>query len=201
MIGNTPLVEATCFAEAAGVKARYLKEQLPKLYVAAVEPLSSPPLSGGRAGAHKIQGIGANFIPEVLDTKIYDEVLAALEHRLEAYPNLQAMYKPGDGNCSQRFVELPLTGSNRLSGDSPFLSRKKRHREDAMPFFLCKIQEHEQVVAEAASKAEAVEDFVQTEVRMLVIKNRKLQCVNHTADGVQDAAAQKQCKSTRRDTL
>ena len=55
--------------------ARFLKEQLPKLYVAAVEPLSSPLLSEGRAGAHKIQGIGANFVPEVLDTKIYDEVL------------------------------------------------------------------------------------------------------------------------------
>ena len=55
--------------------ARYLKERIPELYVAAVEPLSSPLLSAGKAGAHKIQGIGANFIPEVLDTKIYDEVL------------------------------------------------------------------------------------------------------------------------------
>lgn len=55
--------------------ARYLKEHIPNLYVAAVEPLSSPLLSEGRAGAHKIQGIGANFIPEVLDTKIYDEVV------------------------------------------------------------------------------------------------------------------------------
>lgn len=55
--------------------ARYLKERIPGLYVAAVEPLSSPLLSEGKAGAHKIQGIGANFIPEVLDTKIYNEVL------------------------------------------------------------------------------------------------------------------------------
>lgn len=55
--------------------ARYLKEKIPGLYVAAVEPLSSPLLSEGRAGAHKIQGIGANFIPEVLDTKVYDEVI------------------------------------------------------------------------------------------------------------------------------
>ena len=55
--------------------ARYLKERIPNLHVAAVEPLSSPLLSEGKAGAHKIQGIGANFIPEVLDTKIYDEVI------------------------------------------------------------------------------------------------------------------------------
>lgn len=55
--------------------ARYLKERIPQLYVAAVEPLSSPLLSAGKAGAHKIQGIGANFVPEVLDTKIYNEVL------------------------------------------------------------------------------------------------------------------------------
>jgi len=56
--------------------ARYLKERIPDLYVAAVEPLSSPLLSEGRAGTHKIQGIGANFVPEVLDTKIYNEVIA-----------------------------------------------------------------------------------------------------------------------------
>lgn len=56
--------------------ARYLKERIPDLYVVAVEPKDSPLLSEGRAGAHKIQGIGANFIPEVLDTKIYNEVLA-----------------------------------------------------------------------------------------------------------------------------
>ncbi len=55
--------------------AKYLKERLPELYVVAVEPLSSPLLSEGRAGAHKIQGIGANFVPEVLDTKIYNEVV------------------------------------------------------------------------------------------------------------------------------
>ena len=55
--------------------ARYLKERIPDLYVVAVEPKDSPLLSEGRAGAHKIQGIGANFIPEVLDTKIYNEVL------------------------------------------------------------------------------------------------------------------------------
>ena len=54
---------------------RFLKEKNPEIQVIAVEPADSPLLSGGKAGAHKIQGIGANFIPSVLDTTLYDEVL------------------------------------------------------------------------------------------------------------------------------
>lgn len=54
---------------------RYLKEKNPKIKVIAVEPFQSPLLSQGWAGAHAIQGIGANFIPKVLDRSIYDEVL------------------------------------------------------------------------------------------------------------------------------
>ncbi len=54
----------------------YLKEQNPAIRVVAVEPAASPVLSEGHAGAHKIQGIGAGFVPETLDTSVYDEVIA-----------------------------------------------------------------------------------------------------------------------------
>ena len=54
---------------------RYLKEQNPALRVAAVEPDASPLLSGGQAGPHGIQGIGANFIPKALDRSVYDQVI------------------------------------------------------------------------------------------------------------------------------
>lgn len=55
--------------------ARYLKKQNPSVHVAAIEPETSPVLTKGQAGPHKIQGIGAGFVPETLDTKIYDEVI------------------------------------------------------------------------------------------------------------------------------
>lgn len=55
--------------------SRYLKEQNPAIHVAAVEPADSPVLSGGKAGPHKIQGIGAGFVPAALNQQAYDEVL------------------------------------------------------------------------------------------------------------------------------
>ena len=54
----------------------YLKEKNPDIQIVAVEPSSSPVLSKGQSGPHKIQGIGAGFVPDVLNTKIYDEIIA-----------------------------------------------------------------------------------------------------------------------------
>lgn len=62
---------------------RYLKEKIPDIKIFAVEPKGSPVLSGGTAGTHKLQGIGAGFVPKVLDTDIYDEVIAVDDE--EAY--------------------------------------------------------------------------------------------------------------------
>lgn len=62
---------------------QYLKERKPSVEVAAVEPASSAVLSGGKAGAHGLQGIGAGFVPEVLDTSVYDQILPVTEE--EAY--------------------------------------------------------------------------------------------------------------------
>ena len=58
---------------------RYLKSQNPDVKVVAVEPAGSPVLSEGHAGAHKIQGIGAGFVPDTLDTSVYDEVIAVVD--------------------------------------------------------------------------------------------------------------------------
>lgn len=54
---------------------RYLKEKNPAVHITAVEPENSPVLSGGKAGAHKLQGIGAGFVPAVLDVSVYDEII------------------------------------------------------------------------------------------------------------------------------
>lgn len=70
--------------------ARYLKEHCKALHVVAVEPAASPILSGGTAGAHGLQGMGANFIPAVLDTKIYDEVITETEENAYDFARLLA---------------------------------------------------------------------------------------------------------------
>ena len=58
---------------------RYLREKNPSVQIIAVEPLGSPVLSGGSAGPHGLQGIGAGFVPQVLDTDVYDEVITVAE--------------------------------------------------------------------------------------------------------------------------
>lgn len=70
---------------------RYLKERIPDLQVVAVEPTGSPVLSGGKAGAHGLQGIGAGFVPEVLDTSVYDKVVPVTEQ--EAYDTARLIGK------------------------------------------------------------------------------------------------------------
>ena len=67
---------------------RYLKEQNPDVKIIAVEPADSPFLSEGRAGAHGLQGIGAGFVPKVLDTEIYDEIITVTTEQAYAAARL-----------------------------------------------------------------------------------------------------------------
>ena len=60
---------------------KYLKEKKSDIQVIAVEPATSPLLSKGKAGPHGLQGIGANFVPAVLDTKVYDQVVTVTEEQ------------------------------------------------------------------------------------------------------------------------
>lgn len=70
---------------------RYLKEQNPRIQVVAVEPAGSPVLSEGKSGPHGIQGIGAGFVPKVLDTEVYDQIITATEE--ESYAAAKKLAK------------------------------------------------------------------------------------------------------------
>jgi len=69
---------------------KYLKEKNPDIKVVAVEPSDSPLLSQGKSGPHKIQGIGANFIPKILDRQIYDDILTVTTEEAYRYVNILA---------------------------------------------------------------------------------------------------------------
>ncbi len=69
----------------------FLKSKNPKIKIVAVEPSDSPVLSQGKSGSHKLQGIGAGFVPKVLNTKIYDEIITSTTE--EAYQTLKALGK------------------------------------------------------------------------------------------------------------
>lgn len=86
---------------------RYLKEQNPAITAIAVEPAASPLLSGGQAGPHKIQGIGANFVPDTLDPSVYDEVVTvgddeaiAMARRLAKEQGLLVGISSGAAYCA-----------------------------------------------------------------------------------------------------
>jgi len=114
---------------------RYLKEQNPAVQIVAVEPAASPLLSGGKAGPHGLQGIGANFVPDALDTGIYDRVmpvtqgqahqaarlLAQKEGILAGISSGAALYaalKLAEENPGKTIVTLlPDTGDRYLSTD------------------------------------------------------------------------------------
>ena len=70
---------------------RYLKSKNPDIKIVGVEPYSSPLLTKGQAGPHKIQGIGANFVPDTLDKAVYDEIITVTNE--DAYRNAQAFVK------------------------------------------------------------------------------------------------------------
>ena len=69
---------------------RFLKEKNPAVRIVAVEPAASPVLSGGKAGAHGIQGIGAGFVPEVFDPSVCDEVMTATDEESYDFARLLA---------------------------------------------------------------------------------------------------------------
>lgn len=116
---------------------RYLKEQNPNVKVIAVEPETSPVLSQGKAGGHKIQGIGAGFVPDTLDTSIYDEIvpvpneeafrvgneIAKTEGILVGISSGAAVYaakvlaKRNENKGKNIVVILPDTGDRYLSTD------------------------------------------------------------------------------------
>lgn len=100
---------------------RYLKEKNPKIKVIAVEPADSPVLSGGKAGAHGLQGIGAGFIPTILDTNVFDEVIKVTTG--EAYESARLLAK-SEGVLVGISSGAALFAARELAKREEFLGKK-----------------------------------------------------------------------------
>ena len=94
----------------------YLKSRNPAVRVVAVEPASSPVLSGGKPGPHKIQGIGAGFVPAVLDAKVYDEVIPVSDEDALAD---RTSHRPRGRVCWWAFPPAPRCGLPPNWPDAP----------------------------------------------------------------------------------
>jgi cysteine synthase len=91
-----------------------LRKHNPKIRIAAVEPAASPVLSGGQAGPHKIQGIGAGFIPEILNTGIYDEIITVSDE--EAFEGARRLTRE-EGHLSGISCGAALVGAQKVARD------------------------------------------------------------------------------------
>ncbi len=98
-----------------------LKELNPEIKIIAVEPAASPILNGGTPAGHPIQGIGANFVPEVLDTNVYDEVLDAPTEEAVKWARLAAS---GEGILAGISSGAALWGANQLASRPEFAGKK-----------------------------------------------------------------------------
>ena len=98
-----------------------LKELNPEIKIIAVEPAASPILNGGTPAGHPIQGIGANFVPEVLDTNVYDEVLDAPTEEAVKWARLAAS---GEGILAGISSGAALWGANQLAARPEFAGKK-----------------------------------------------------------------------------
>jgi cysteine synthase A len=98
-----------------------LKELNPEVKIIAVEPAASPILNGGTPAGHPIQGIGANFVPEVLDTNVYDEVLDAPTEEAVKWARLAAS---GEGILAGISSGAALWGANQLASRAEFAGKK-----------------------------------------------------------------------------
>ena len=99
--------------------AKYLKERDPRIRAVAVEPEGSPVLSGGKAGAHGLQGIGAGFVPKILDTSLIDEVIAVSD--ADAYMAGRTLARPCGRRCGWRGAKS--TRASASPSSSPIRAR------------------------------------------------------------------------------